>query len=78
MGTLPFRQLPLIARIGIGVAFFDAWMSIEEFVIDRTGVWGYMPYYRVGAGCAWDVAVGLLIVVSLWWLSRQPGAARAA
>ena len=73
MGTLSFGQLPMIAKVAIGIAFYDAWWSIEEFVIDRYGLWRYMPYYRVGDPCVWDLAVALLIAVGLWRLARQHG-----
>ena len=73
MGTLSFGQLPLIAKVAVGIAFYDAWWSIEEFVIDRYGLWRYMPYYRVGDPCVWDLAVALLIAVGLWRLARQRG-----
>ena len=73
MGTLSFGQLPMIAKVAIGIAFYDAWWSIEEFVIDRYGLWRYMPYYRVGDPCVWVLAVALLIAVGLWRLARQRG-----
>jgi hypothetical protein len=73
MGTLSFRQLPTIAKVAVGIAFYDAWWSIEEFVIDRYGLWRYMPYYRVSDPCVWDLAVALLIIVGLWRLARQRG-----
>jgi len=50
METLSFQQLPLVVKIAIWVVFNNAWWSIEEFVIDRKGLWRYMPYYRVGNG----------------------------
>ena len=71
MGTVLFKQLPMIAKVGVGIAFYDAWWSIEEFMIDRHGLWRYMPYYRVGEPCVWDLAVGLLIIVGLWRLSSR-------
>jgi hypothetical protein len=71
MGTLSFRELPTIAKVAVGIAFYDAWWSIEEFVIDRYGLWRYMPYYRVSDPCVWDLAVALLIIVGLWRLARQ-------
>jgi hypothetical protein len=73
MGTLSFGQLPLIAKVAVGIAFYDAWWSIEEFVIDRYGLWRYMPYYRVSDPCVWDLAVAVLIAVGLWRLARQRG-----
>ena len=69
MGTLSFAQMPTIAKVAVGVAFYNAWVSLEEFVIDRYGVWRYMPYYHVGAACVWDLAVALLISVGLWRLA---------
>jgi hypothetical protein len=70
METVSFRRMPMIVKVGVGIAFMDAWVSLEEFVIDRHGLWRYMPYYRVGEACVWDLAAGLLIVVGLWRLSR--------
>ena len=70
MKTIRFRQLPLTAKWAIGLAFNNAWWSIEEFVIDRSNLWRYMPDYRVGKVCVWDLGVAVLTVVGLWWLSR--------
>ena len=53
---LQFKQLPLIVRIAVGAVFYNAWWSIEEFVIDRHGLWRYMPYYKVADPCIWDLA----------------------
>ena len=71
MGTVPFGQLPMIVKVGVGLAFNDAWWSIEEFVIDRRGLWRYMPGYRVADPCVWDLAVALLTIAGLWWMSWQ-------
>src|SRR5215467_6658484 len=60
MNTLSFRQLPLIVKIAVGIVFNNAWWSIEEFVIDRRGLWKYMPYYRVANPCVWDLIVAWL------------------
>lgn len=49
MEQLWFRQLPWAVRIAIGVAYYTAWVCIEGFIIDRNGLWKYMPYYRKGA-----------------------------
>jgi hypothetical protein len=72
VNRVSFKQLPLIAQVAIGVAFYDAWVLIEEVLIDRQGLWRYMPFYRVAEVCVWDLAVGLLIFVGLWRLSRRP------
>jgi hypothetical protein len=73
MERVSFVQLPLIVKIAVGVAFFDAWMSLEEFVINREGLWRFMPFYRTDTACAWDLAVALIIVAGLWRLSMRRG-----
>ena len=47
MSTIPFTQLPLVVKIAVGVAFYNAWWLIEEFVIDRYGFWKFTPHYKV-------------------------------
>jgi hypothetical protein len=74
MERLAFRQLPRAVQIAVGVAFFTAWVSFEEFVVDRVGLWKYMPLYRVGNGCVRDLAVATLITFTIWRASRQRGA----
>jgi hypothetical protein len=71
MGTVSFRELPMVVKVATGVAYFTLWMCLEEFVIDRSGFWRYMPYYKKGDACVWDLAVFLLIVTGLWVLSRS-------
>ena len=70
MQSLRFYKLPLVVKIAVGVVFNNAWWSIEEFVIDRVGIWKYMPYYRVAKGCVWDLAVALITVLLIWRASR--------
>ena len=71
MERLSFQQLPLVVKIAMWVVFNNAWWSIEEFVIDRRGLWKYMPYYRVANACVWDLAVALIIAVAIWRASRR-------
>jgi hypothetical protein len=61
-------RLPLIARIAIAVTFINAWIIFEETVVDRHGLWRYMPFYRVGLFCVWDAAV-LAVTLLLLLLS---------
>jgi len=60
--TLP---LPLIAKIAIAMTFLNAWVLFEETVVDRTSLWRYMPFYRVGLFCVWDAAVFAIILLLL-------------
>jgi hypothetical protein len=77
MQSLSFRQLPVVVKIAVGLVFYNAWWSIEEFVINRYGLWKYMPHYKVADPCVWDLAVGLIIVIAIWRASRQ-GKSQAA
>jgi hypothetical protein len=71
MGTVSFQEMPMVVKVAAAVAFFTAWMCLEEFVINRSGFWSDMPYYKKDDACVWDLAVAMLIVVGLWWLSRS-------
>ena len=57
MKTSTTSPLPLIAKIAIAMTFINAWVIFEETVVDRHGLWRYMPFYRVGLFCVWDAAV---------------------
>src|SRR5207244_8934093 len=37
----------------------------EETVVDRHGLWRYMPFYRVGLFCVWDAAVFAITLLLL-------------
>jgi hypothetical protein len=61
------RRLPLIGKIAIAMTFINAWVIFEETIVDRHGLWLYMPYYRVGLFCVWDAAmfaITLLLLVA--------------
>jgi hypothetical protein len=71
MQQVGFGDLPWIVRIVLGLAVFNLWVSFEEFVIDRLGIWRYLPYYKFGRLCVWDLTVAIAIAVMVWWLSRK-------
>lgn len=53
--------LPRVVWVAVAVTFFNTWVLFEETVIDRYGLWEYLPYYRYGRLCAWDIGALLLI-----------------
>src|SRR4029077_16242200 len=71
-------RLPLIAKIAIAMTFINMWVIFEETIVDRHGLWRYMPFYRVGLFCVWDAAVLavtlLLLLVSVAPFRRRNGA----
>ena len=66
--TTPLR---LIVKIAIALTAINTWILFEEIVVDRHGLWHYMPFYRVGLFCAWDAAV-LTVTLLLLLLSVAP------
>ncbi|HST31154.1 MAG TPA: hypothetical protein VLK27_10000 [Chthoniobacterales bacterium] len=73
MNTSTTFRLPLIAKIAIAMTFINTWVIFEETVVDRSGLWRYMPFYRVGLFCAWDAAV---FAVTLLLLLRSVSRSR--
>lgn len=70
MPKLGFRDMPLSIKLTAGLAWMTAWVTFEETVVDRTGLWHYMPFYRVGDYCVWDATVVTIIVLCLYFFGR--------
>ena len=70
MNKEPTSRLPLIVKIAIALTFFNSWVLFEETVVDRHGLWRYMPFYKVGLFCVWDVVALLIIVPGVWYALR--------
>src|SRR5262245_60941243 len=70
-------RLPLIAKIAIAMTVINTWVILEETIVDRLGLWRYMPYYKVGLFCVWDAAVFaitlLLLLVNVRQSRRRDG-----
>jgi hypothetical protein len=56
---------PGIVKAAVILTFFNTWVLFEATVVDRYGLWQYMPYYRVAELCAWDIGALALIT----WLT---------
>lgn len=57
MPPLAFAQLPLWIRVAAALTLINTWILLAEFVIDRYGLDEYLPFYRYGDVCVWDIAV---------------------
>ena len=62
------KKYPLIVKLAVAMTFFNSWVLFEETVVDRFGLWQYLPFYKVGIFCAWD-ATALLIIIPFVWLA---------
>jgi len=60
---MKFKDLPVVAKLAIALTFFNAWVMFEEFVIDRFGYWQYLPFYRKGIFCIWDITSIFIISI---------------
>ena len=59
---MPDRPVvPFLLRLSVALTLFNSWVLFEEIVVDRLGWWRYMPCYRVGRFCEWDVLAVLVI-----------------
>ena len=56
-------RFPFLVRVAVALTLLNSWVLFEEIVVDRLGWWRYMPCYRVGRFCEWDVAAILVILV---------------
>ena len=71
MKRISFAELPWGVRIVLALAAFNFWISFEEFVINRSGLWRYMPGYKLADACIWDLMVAIVICATAWWFSQK-------
>lgn len=64
--TIRFKSLPAAVRLTTLATWFMAWVLFAEFVIDRYGLDAWLPYYRVGNFCPYDVLV--IVALGFAWV----------
>lgn len=60
----------LAIKIALVVALFSLWVIIEETIIDRHGLWKYLPFYKVGIPCLWDIIGAVVIIAVVFFLLK--------
>ena len=60
-----------VLRFFVWLTAFNTWVLFEETIVDRYGLWQWMPYYRVARLCAWDVGAMALLGFVVWRLFRR-------
>ena len=78
MQKIAFYQLPLWVRLAAVLTVFNTWVLIAEFVIDRYGLDEYLPFYRYGDVCLWEIAIILGLAYGFVKASRPPRAGSSA
>ncbi len=60
-----------LVGFAVWLTFFNTWVLFEETIIDRHGLWEYLPYYRLGQLCAWDLGAAALLALGTGWGLRR-------
>ena len=77
MSKVTFKELPLLVKAAVFASFLAGWVMFEELVIDRYGLWRFLPFYKFGRFCAWDVLALIVIGFGLARANLSPRAERA-
>jgi hypothetical protein len=64
--------MPLWVRLASALAVLNTWVLIAEFVIDRYGFDRYLPFYRYGDVCIWDVVILAAVAIAFAVFSQAP------
>jgi hypothetical protein len=67
-----FYQLPRWVRVAAALTLLNTWILIAEFVIDRYGLDDFLPFYKYGDICIWDIVIFIGIVIAYVKASRVP------
>lgn len=70
MQRIPFATLPGLVQFTSLATLFIGWVIVAEFVIDRHGLDRFLPFYRVGNLCPYDLVVAVLLAAT-WILLRR-------
>ncbi|MEQ1866345.1 MAG: hypothetical protein ABL996_17035 [Micropepsaceae bacterium] len=70
MQKTSFASLPGLVQLTSLGTLFIGWVLIAEFIIDRHGYDRFLPFYRVGNLCPYDLAV-VVALAATWILMRR-------
>jgi hypothetical protein len=71
MHRTAFSELPRFVQFSSLATVFIGWVLFAELIIDRHGIDRFLPYYRVGNLCPYDLAVILALALP-WSRLRRP------
>ena len=72
MARISFYQLPALVQVTTLGSLFMVWVMIEEFEIDRHRWDRYLPLYRYGNLCLYDLVAAVLIIGAWAIFLRKP------
>ncbi len=71
MTRIHFTDLPFIVQLASVSVYFLGWVTFAELIIDRHGLDKYLPYYRLGNLCPYDIVVIVALGIMWMWLTRK-------
>jgi len=71
MNATPRTSLDLLIRLGAGAGLFSLWTVLETQIIEPSGLYVYLPLYRVNGICIWDV-FAIALIVAAFALAGRP------
>ena len=71
MSRLGFHRMPWIVVLVSGITLFNSWVLFAELVVDRYGLWRFLPLYRRGDLCLYEPLVAVMIAAGLYGLTRR-------
>ena len=71
MTKIRFAQLPFLVKFASILGLFIGWIIFEEFIIDRHHLDRFLPLYRFGNLCIYDITVILLLALLWAYLHRR-------
>jgi hypothetical protein len=54
--------------VAVGLTIYNSFVVFEDLAIDRYGWWRYLPFYKFGRLCVWDLGAILAII---WFLAAR-------
>ncbi len=71
MEKIAFTSLPFATKLALMIVPFLGWVMFAEFVIDRNGWDQFLPFYRFGEFCPYEVVVIAILGVTWWRLEAN-------
>lgn len=71
MSRLGLHRMPWVVVLATGLTLFHTWVLFAELVVDRYGLWQFLPAYRKGDLCVYEPVVAGAIVLGLYALTRR-------
>ncbi|HZY97819.1 MAG TPA: hypothetical protein VFE35_12060 [Candidatus Cybelea sp.] len=71
MQTLRASALDNLTRVGAGAGYLFLWVFFEQQILEPSGLYRFLPFYRVNGVCIWDVAAVSFIVGAFVLAARK-------